>query len=36
LKEPIQIDPDGYIAVPHKPGLGVEVDERAIARYSKN
>jgi L-alanine-DL-glutamate epimerase-like enolase superfamily enzyme len=26
LTEPFQIDKDGYIKVPQKPGLGVELD----------
>ncbi|MGY8822473.1 MAG: mandelate racemase/muconate lactonizing enzyme family protein [Candidatus Latescibacterota bacterium] len=32
LKKPIDIV-DGYMAVPQKPGLGVEVDEKAIEKY---
>jgi L-alanine-DL-glutamate epimerase-like enolase superfamily enzyme len=32
LKEPLEIDA-GDLIVPHAPGLGVEVDERAMERY---
>ena len=34
LKEPIRIESDGTIAVPERPGLGVELDLRAVERYS--
>ena len=33
IVEPISIE-DGYAAVPLKPGLGVELDEDAVARYA--
>jgi L-alanine-DL-glutamate epimerase-like enolase superfamily enzyme len=34
LAEPIPLDPaDGCMAVPQKPGLGVEIDEEKLARY---
>jgi L-alanine-DL-glutamate epimerase-like enolase superfamily enzyme len=33
LKEPIMIDPDGYVQIPQKPGIGVEINEDAIAEY---
>jgi len=32
LKEPPRVL-DGYLAVPQKPGLGIELDEDALARY---
>jgi len=32
LAEPLRIE-DGYLVVPDKPGLGVEVDERVFERY---
>jgi len=32
LKKPIKVQ-DGYMPVPNGPGLGVEVDEKAIAKY---
>ncbi len=31
--EPITIDADGYIPMPQKPGLGVEIDEEAAKRW---
>jgi L-alanine-DL-glutamate epimerase-like enolase superfamily enzyme len=34
LAEPVQIDPDGMLRVPALPGLGVCLDEEAIAYYS--
>jgi D-galactarolactone cycloisomerase len=34
LAEPLMIDADGTLAVPDRPGLGVELDEDAIARYA--
>lgn len=33
VKEPIQMDKDGMLAVPQRPGLGVEIDEKAIERF---
>jgi L-alanine-DL-glutamate epimerase-like enolase superfamily enzyme len=34
LTEPIPLDPaDGCMAVPQKPGLGVEIDEEKLQRY---
>jgi D-galactarolactone cycloisomerase len=33
LKEPPRVV-DGYLEVPQKPGLGIEIDEEALARYS--
>lgn len=33
LAEPLKIDPDGFVTVPQKPGLGVELDEEKIERY---
>jgi muconate cycloisomerase len=32
IKEPLKIE-DGYMLVPHGPGLGVEVDEDAVNKY---
>ncbi|PDM25976.1 isomerase [Candidatus Bathyarchaeota archaeon B24-2] len=34
LKDPIRIDRDGYIHVPKGPGLGVELDEERVAKYT--
>ena len=33
IKEKFVIDKDGYVALPQKPGLGVEIDEEAAAKY---
>lgn len=33
VKEPIEMREDGTIPVPQGPGLGVEVDERAVGKY---
>jgi L-alanine-DL-glutamate epimerase-like enolase superfamily enzyme len=33
LQEPIQIDKDGMIRLPERPGLGIELDPKAIVRY---
>ncbi len=36
LKEPIRVDADGYITIPSRPGLGVEIDmERVLAHGTK-
>ena len=35
LAEPVKLDPtDGCMAVPQKPGLGVELDEEKLKRYA--
>ena len=34
LTEPIVPDPEGYLPVPSKLGLGVDIDEEAVARYT--
>jgi D-galactarolactone cycloisomerase len=35
LTEPIRLDPaDGCMALPQKPGLGVELDEEKIRHYA--
>ena len=33
LAEPVTVNADGEIEVPRKPGLGIELDEGAIARW---
>ncbi|HEX6971346.1 MAG TPA: mandelate racemase/muconate lactonizing enzyme family protein [Limnochordia bacterium] len=33
IATPLSLDSDGYIEVPDRPGLGIEVDEAAIERY---
>jgi len=35
LTEPIRVDSDGTVAVPDKPGLGIEIDEDKLARYGE-
>ena len=35
LAEPVRIDPDGYLTVPDRPGLGAEIDHAAVARYAR-
>jgi L-alanine-DL-glutamate epimerase-like enolase superfamily enzyme len=34
LAEPIRVAPDGTVAVPDAPGLGIELDEDQLARYA--
>ncbi|HLI61045.1 MAG TPA: mandelate racemase/muconate lactonizing enzyme family protein [Solirubrobacteraceae bacterium] len=34
LAEPVGIDGDGMLAVPRRPGLGIELDEAALAAYA--
>ncbi len=36
LTEPIEVDPDGLITVPTKPGLGVEVNEELIEEKGRS
>ncbi|MCL2320210.1 MAG: mandelate racemase/muconate lactonizing enzyme family protein [Treponema sp.] len=33
LKDKFTVDKDGYVALPDRPGLGIEIDEEAVARY---
>jgi L-rhamnonate dehydratase len=33
IANPLQMDADGMIAVPQGPGLGIEIDERAVNRF---
>ena len=33
LKEPIRVGTDGFVTLPERPGLGVELDPAAVARY---
>ena len=35
LAEPIRVAPDGTIAVPTAPGLGIELDENKLSRYGE-
>lgn len=34
IRNPVQMDQDGFIPVPQGPGLGIEVDEKAVKRFS--
>ncbi|MFO1497757.1 MAG: mandelate racemase/muconate lactonizing enzyme family protein [Verrucomicrobiota bacterium] len=34
IRNPVRMDADGFMAVPAGPGLGVEVDEEAVRRFS--
>ena len=34
LAEPIRPDAEGFLAVPERPGLGIELDETALRRYA--
>jgi len=33
LKEPLTVENDGYLRLPEKPGLGIEIDEQALERF---
>jgi D-galactarolactone cycloisomerase len=34
LTEPFSLDAEGYLEIPRKPGLGVELDPERVARYT--
>ena len=34
LTEPFQLDEAGYLTIPEKPGLGIELDRDAVARFA--
>lgn len=34
LKEPITIDKEGYVKIPDKPGLGVDLNEENVKKYT--
>lgn len=36
IRNPVQLDASGYIAVPQLPGLGIEIDEKAVKRFCVN
>ena len=36
IRNPVQMDADGFIPVPQGPGLGIEVDEKAVGRFCVN
>jgi L-alanine-DL-glutamate epimerase-like enolase superfamily enzyme len=33
IRDPVRMDADGFIPVPQGPGLGIEVDEKAVRRF---
>ena len=33
IANPLQLESDGTICVPQGPGLGIEIDEKAVAKY---
>ena len=35
LAEPLRVDPDGFVTLPEDPGLGIHLDEEAIARHGE-
>lgn len=36
IENPVQMDADGYIAVPEGAGLGIEINEKAVKRFCVN
>jgi L-alanine-DL-glutamate epimerase-like enolase superfamily enzyme len=34
LVTPFQLDAEGYLSIPDRPGLGIELDRAALARYA--
>lgn len=32
--EPFRLDADGLLAIPERPGLGIEIDRERLKRYS--
>ena len=36
LSEPFRLDAEGYLEIPAKPGIGVELDPEKVARYAPN
>ncbi len=36
IRNPVRLEPDGYISVPEGPGLGIEIDEKALKRFCVN
>lgn len=36
IANPLQMDGNGMISVPHGPGLGIEIDEKAVKKYRVN
>ena len=36
ITEPFQLDEDGMLTIPETPGLGIELDRDALARFAQN
>ncbi len=36
IENPVRLESDGYIAVPQGPGLGIEINEAAVRKFSVN
>jgi L-alanine-DL-glutamate epimerase-like enolase superfamily enzyme len=36
IENPIQMASDGYISVPQGPGLGIDVNEKAVRKFCVN
>lgn len=36
IRNPVQLDANGYISVPQGPGLGIDIDEKAVKRFCIN
>lgn len=36
IRNPVQLDAEGYIAVPQGAGLGIDIDEKAVKRFCVN
>lgn len=36
IRNPVQLDSEGYIAVPQGAGLGIDIDEKAVKRFCVN
>ena len=36
VRNPLQLDADGYIPVPQGAGLGIDIDEKAVRRFCVN
>jgi L-alanine-DL-glutamate epimerase-like enolase superfamily enzyme len=36
IRNPVEMDKNGMISVPQSAGLGIEIDENAVKKYSVN
>jgi D-galactarolactone cycloisomerase len=34
VKRPVEVFKDGYVEVPQRPGLGIEIDEKVLRKYA--